>query len=151
MTSVDKVNVRGVGWHNHLVQVTHLLNVSYGYTLSIWSAGAVAIGHYGPPTIGYIMAFVIGVLVAYLMLALTVRSHHYQPVPQLPTAFVVTNWIPIVSAIFASALCTLLPWAIPGYFLAGLVATLSYALALTLLLAVRERYAPGESGKPVIS
>ena len=55
----------------------NLVNESeaYGYTLSIWGGGSILINQYGTPTIGQILLYVGGALVAFATLAVIAFPH----------------------------------------------------------------------------
>ena len=56
-----------VRFRRTLAHVTGLLAVPYGFTVSLWTAGAVPAAHFGAPGGGEIVAFVAGALVAFLL------------------------------------------------------------------------------------
>ena len=57
-----------------LRQVVVNLDLPYGYTLSIWAAGAIAAMHFGAPQMLDIFLFVLGALTSYIALALLTYS-----------------------------------------------------------------------------
>ena len=59
-----------ISWAEALGLVVRLEAVPYGYTLGVWSVGAICIGHYGWPRIGDVLLFVAGAVSGYLILVL---------------------------------------------------------------------------------
>jgi len=50
-------------------RVTSILSIPYGYTVSLWSAGALTVTRAGPPSVLDVMLFVLGTVAAFLLLA----------------------------------------------------------------------------------
>jgi hypothetical protein len=113
-----------------LALVVAAMDLPFGYTLTIWSCGAIAIGRYGFPKVGEIFAFLLGGITAYVILALlSVRS--------APTASrlevrrsTTMNVCAIVAAIAVSAISGLVSLPYLGFFVAGGTGTLVYIVTL---------------------
>jgi hypothetical protein len=112
------------------------MDLPFGYTLTIWSSGAIAIGRYGFPNIGEIFAFLLGGITAYVTLA-------FLSIPPAPTASrlvvrrsTALNVCAIVAAIAVSAIPGLMPFPyFPylGFFAAAAAGTLVYIVTLAAL------------------
>ena len=102
-----------------LALVVAAMDLPFGYTLTIWSSGAIAIGRYGFPNVGEIFAFLLGGITAYVTLALL-------SIPPAPTASrlevrrsTTLNVCAIVAAIAVSAIPVLAAIPYLGYFAAA--------------------------------
>jgi len=113
--------------------VVATIDLPFGYTLSIWAAGAIAIGRYGFPSFGQVFAFILGGIAAYVGSALLAMTE-VAPVPA-PACFRSTllNVCAILAAIAVSAIAQFVSTPAIGYFLAGGTATLVYIFALAIL------------------
>ncbi len=60
---------------NAIGRVTSILSIPYGYTVSLWSAGAHTYTRQGPPTVLDVMSFVVGAVAAFVALARLGRDH----------------------------------------------------------------------------
>ena len=113
-----------------LALVVAAMDLPFGYTLTIWSSGAIAIGRYGFPNVGEIFAFLLGGITAYVTLALL-------SIPPAPTASrlevrrsTTLNVCAIVAAIAVSAVSGLVSFPYLGFFAAGGAGTLVYIVTL---------------------
>ena len=113
-----------------LALVVGAMDLPFGYTLTIWSSGAIAIGRYGFPKVSEIFAFLLGGITAYVVLAfLSIRS--------APTASrlevrrsTTLNVCAIIAAIAVSAISGLVSVPYLGFFAAAGAGTLVYILTL---------------------
>lgn len=116
-----------------LRQVVVNLDLPYGYTLSIWAAGAIAAMHFGAPQMLDIFLFVLGALTSYIALALlTYSTGGRSPSPVRGMALL--NALAVIPAVTVSLLPNFIASRELGYFLASSLATLSYALSTAVLL-----------------
>jgi hypothetical protein len=113
-----------------LALVVAAMDLPFGYTLTIWSSGAIAIGRYGFPNLGEIFAFLLGGITAYVTLALL-------SIPPAPTdsrlvvrRSTTLNVCAIVAAIAVSAIPGLMPFPYLGFFAAAAAGTLVYIVTL---------------------
>jgi hypothetical protein len=113
-----------------LALVVAAMDLPFGYTLTIWSSGAIAIRRYGFPNVGEIFAFLLGGITAYVILALL-------SIPPAPTASrlvvrrsTTLNVCAIVAAIAVSAIPGLMSFPYLGYFAAAGAGTLVYIVTL---------------------
>ena len=116
-----------------LRQVVVSLDLPYGYTISIWAAGAIAALHFGPPQMLDIFLFVLGALASYLVLAvLTYSEHGRSPSPVRGIALL--NALAVIPAVVVSLLPNYIASRELGYLLASVLATLTYTLSMAVLL-----------------
>ncbi len=116
-----------------LRQVVVSLDLPYGYTISIWAAGAIAALHFGPPQMLDIFLFVLGALISYLVLALLPYSARGRS-PSPVRGIALLNALAVIPAVVVSLLPNYVASRELGYFLASSLATLTYALSMALLL-----------------
>lgn len=118
-----------------LARVVSLLAGPYGYTVTIWTAGAISLANFGAPGPWELLGFPLGAVSAFLLLAVWSRSFLAPEVPEHVSSIVVLNGVPLVAAA-ASLLCLLVPWRAVGFWLSSFSATLAYALGVALFLKV---------------
>jgi len=113
-----------------LALVVAAMDLPFGYTLTIWSSGAIAIGRYGFPNVGEIFAFLLGGITAYVTLA-------FLSIPPAPTASrlevrrsTTLNVCAIVAAIAVSAISIVVSFPYLGFFAAAAAGTLVYIVTL---------------------
>jgi hypothetical protein len=113
-----------------LALVVASMDLPFGYTLTIWSSGAIAIGRYGFPNVGEIFAFLLGGITAYVILA-------FLSIPSAPTTLrlevrrsTTLNVCAIVAAIAVSAIPGLVSFPYLGFFAAAGAGTLVYIVTL---------------------
>lgn len=113
-----------------LALVVAAMDLPFGYTLTIWSSGAIAIGRYGFPNVVEIFAFLLGGITAYVILA-------WFSIPPAPTASrlevrrsTTLNVCAIVAAIAVSAITGLVSFPYFGFFAAAAAGTLVYIVTL---------------------
>lgn len=113
-----------------------LLDLPFGYTLTVWTSGAIALRRFGVPSLLDSLLFALGAIIAYLICAaLAYRqldgnvSIHVEGV-----AFI--NVISIVAAGAVSVVADLISNPTLGYPVAGFAGTLAYILCMSALLYV---------------
>lgn len=116
-----------------LHQVVVNLDLPYGYTLSIWAAGAIAAMHFGSPQMLDIFLFVLGALLGYLALALLTYSVSGRS-PSPVRGLALLNALAVIPAVAVSLLPNFIESRELGYFLAGSLGTVTYAMSIALLL-----------------
>jgi len=88
---------------NAIAGVTSILAIPYGYTATLWSAGAITATRSGPPSTLDVLLFVIGAAVAFVVLAGAGSGHLEAEVPMRVPSLVVVNLFPILVALFVIA------------------------------------------------
>ena len=119
-----------------LALVVQSVAVPYGYTLSVWSARALAIVRYGIPRMRHVLLFVVGAMAAYLVLDIPVvgaTAVGTRLSPQLPSVALL-NLFPLSSAVIAALLVRRIENRAVGFFASSFVVTLVYVLSLSLLI-----------------
>ncbi|HSF04236.1 MAG TPA: hypothetical protein VLG10_00450 [Methylomirabilota bacterium] len=123
-----------------LARVTSILCIPYGYTVTLWCAGAWTVTRYGLPGRFDVLLFATGAATAFLILGVVGRPHLDPEVPMRVPAIVVLNALPIL----AVAIVVGIP---PGtvsrgaaFFASSFLATASYIVSVaTLIRLVRGR------------
>lgn len=121
---------------NAIGRMTSLLAIPYGYTVTLWSAGALSVTRLGPPSALDVLLFAFGGVVAFVALAAWGHPHLDAEVPMHVPALVVFNLFPIVVALAVMALPTGLLGRSLGYLLNSFLATAAYILCLAILIRV---------------
>jgi hypothetical protein len=117
-----------------LAEVVSKAGISYGYTLAVWSTGAICAGRFGLPDAREVFLFLAGGTLAYGGLALAVGRGRVLRAARPPAAL----WenvlaVPAVGA--AYGLDRLVPSADASFFLSPFVATLVYLVGLAALVS----------------
>jgi len=118
-----------------LGEVVSRAGIPYGYTLTVWSVGALCIGLFGLPSAGDVFLFLAGGTIAYAGLTLSVVRRGVVPRTGSPTALW-ENILAIPAVALAYATDRIVDSASVNYFLSPLVATLAYLLGLGLLVTM---------------
>lgn len=122
-------------------RVTSILAIPYGYTVTLWSAGALAVSRLGPPGVPEVLLFVLGACAAFVALAVVGSPDLDAEVPMRVSAAVVLNVFPIIPAVLVASLPLPLLGRAAGYGASSLLATAAYVLSLALLVRARARWA----------
>jgi hypothetical protein len=119
---------------NAIAQVTSLLCLPYGYTVTLWCAGAVTVADHGLPGRLDVLAFATGAVAAFLLGAGVGRPHLDHHVPMRVPSTAVANVFPMLVGILLAVL-PLHGLAKPAAFLtASFVATAAYIAGLAILV-----------------
>lgn len=117
-----------------LAEVLSKAGIPYGYTLAIWSTGALCIGRFGLPTAAQVFLFVAGASVAYAGLALIVGRHRVVRATRPPAALWENVFaVPAVGVTYG--IDGLISSAEANFFVSPLAATVVYLLGLALLVS----------------
>ena len=122
--------------NNAIGRVTSILSIPYGYTVSLWSAGALTVHRLGSPTVWDILLFVFGAVVAFVVLAGVGRDHLDAEVPMRVPSLVVMNLFPVVVALLVVVFPVQIVGRLLGYFAGSFLATAAYILSLAGLIRV---------------
>ena len=121
-------------------RVTSILSIPYGYTVSLWSAGALTVTRTGAPSVLDVMLFVVGTVAAFLVLAGVGHDRLDSEIPMRVPAQVVLNAFPILAALAGAAFPAGMVARSLAYASTGFLATAVYVLSLaTLVTIVRRR------------
>jgi hypothetical protein len=127
-------------------RVTSILSIPYGYTVSLWAAGALTVRRLGTPSVLDVLLFVIGAVVAFVGLAAMGHDHLDAEVPMRVPSLVVVNLFPIGVALLVVAFPAQMVGRPLGYFSDSFLATASYILSLAGLIRVTR----GLRGRPLV-
>ncbi len=111
----------------------------YGYTVSLWSSGALLIHFHGGPAVGEIFLFLTGALIGFALVGALAEGALRTTMPLSPgQGQVVTgllHWFSVGLAVGSVALVAEVPsWV--AWLLGSLIATSVYLLAASLQLAI---------------
>lgn len=114
------------------------MDVPFGYTLTVWSAGALSIARYGSPTIWNVLEFVGGGVFSYLLIVAISVWHEGRARDHRPQVALIN-----VSAIVSAIPAGIIPWlaisADLGFFATAFMTTLAYPFLLALFTYVERR------------
>ena len=110
--------------------------IPYGYTLSIWSAGMMAVLTYGATKRMEPMLFVVGAVTGFMVFNIpTYRSLSDQELLEVHVPSVaLLNVVPLLAVVTSVILVRRIRNRWVGYFLSGFTATVVYIASLSLLL-----------------
>jgi hypothetical protein len=116
-----------------IARVTPALGVPFGYTLTVWSSGALATHSFGVPGPASVVTFVGGAVAVYLGFG-AIGYASARPVQAVRARReVLFNAIPVVAAGVVTALDVAVDDPLLGWFLSGSVATALYIALLALV------------------
>jgi hypothetical protein len=132
-----------------LAEVVSAAGISYGYTLTIWSSGALCIGRFGLPSPEEAFLFVGGATIAYVLLAsvAALLAGARGPRAARDSRIVWENTVaaPALAATYGVSRVVGAAWA--SFLLVPLVGTLLYLLGLSVLVSfVSRRIVSGRDG-----
>lgn len=119
-----------------LGRVTSILCIPYGYTVTLWCAGAWTVTRHGPPGRADVLLFAAGAVAAFVILAVIGRPHVDAEIPMRVPAIVVFNALPILAVVIVLAVP---PGAVSravAFPASSFLATASYVLSLAALIRV---------------
>lgn len=119
---------------NAVSRVTSILCIPYGYTVSLWCAGALAVRRHGLPSALEVLLFAAGGVTGFLLLAALGRAHLDAEVPMRVPAIVVANAFPLVAVLVV----LVFPFGLVGrwvsFFGASFVTTAVYIGSLAIIV-----------------
>ena len=121
---------------NAVGRVTSILSIPYGYTVSLWAAGALSVHRLGWPSVTDVLLFVIGAVAAFVILASVGHGHLDDEVPMRVPWLVVLNLFPILVALLIVAFPAQMVGRPLGFFADSFLATAAYILSLAGLIRV---------------
>ncbi len=117
-----------------LAEVVSKAGIPYGYTLTVWSTGAICAGRFGLPDPRQVFLFLAGGTLAYGGLALLVSRGGVLRAARPPAALWENVFaVPAVGLVYG--LDGLVPSAAASFFLSPFVATFVYLLGLAALVS----------------
>jgi hypothetical protein len=124
---------------NAVGRVASILCIPYGYTLSLWCVGALAVHRYGRPAPLEVVLFAAGGVSGFLLLAALGRAHLEAEVPMRVPALVVANAVPLVVVLAALGIPFGLMSRRLGFFTASLAATTVYMAGVAAVARLARR------------
>jgi len=124
---------------NSLARVTSILCIPYGYTVTLWCAGAWTVTRYGLPGRSDVFLFASGAVVAFLALAVVGRPHLDTEIPMRVPALVVLNAFPLLAVGIALGVPQGAVSRGVAFLVSSFLATAAYVLSLTALLHMLQR------------
>lgn len=104
------------------------IELPFGYTLTVWSAGAIATYRYGLPAQGHVYLFLLGAIVAYLACAAIAFPEYDLTPPARRAALAIVNVFAVAAAATVAFVVRLLENPAAGFALAGFAGSLVYIL-----------------------
>ena len=120
---------------------------AYGYTLTVWSTGAVLSGAYGPPSPPQVFAFLLGAVVAFVVVGVlafggvTAEFGGGSDRVELWGGF---HFLSVGLAVAAAWLVSAYVPSLPGWPLGAFAATVTYLIVVGLEQTAADRQADGE-------
>ena len=118
--------------NNAIGRVTSILSIPYGYTVTLWSAGAITFTRLGSPSVLDVLLFVGGAVAAFVILASVGYDHLDGEVPMRVPWLVVFNVFPILAALIVVAFPARMLGRTVGYFANTFLATTIYCAVRNL-------------------
>lgn len=128
-----------MGFVRMLSRTVILIDLPFGYTLTVWSSGSVALSHFGVPSLVDSLLFLVGAVGAYLVCAAMSYRQLGETATVRAQAIAVVNVFSIVAAVAVSTISRLFQSPSSGYLAAGFVGTFAYILCITALMYGAER------------
>lgn len=125
-----------MGFLRMLSRTVTSLDLPFGYTLTVWSSGAIALEHFGVPSLLDALLFLLGAIGAYWVCAATSYRQLAETATVHTQAIAVIN---VFSVVAVSTISRLFQSPSSGYLAAGFVGTFTYILCITALMYVVER------------
>ncbi len=128
-------------WNRSLAAVASGSAVPYGYTVTLWSSGAVLAHAHGPPDLPRIALFIASAIVGYNVFG--GMTHRLGAdvddglAGRVKVVAGMLNWLAVACAVAAAWVCSQLPW-VAAWALGPGVATLVYLTAAAVQLALSE-------------
>lgn len=143
---------RGGHWRTALASIVTASAAPYGYTVSLWSSGALLIHYHGIPRPGEVFLFMVGALLGYGIVAAAahgaLRSEGPLRVGQGHIVTGLLHWFAVGLAVGAVALLAPLS-GVMAWALGSFIATSLYLVAASLQLALAtQSHDPGRTGPP---
>jgi len=140
-TALTTQRKEGLGAGAAVARVTSILAIPYGFTVTIWSSGALAVIRLGSPSVADVVLFVGGAAAAFVALAVLNRRHLDVEVPMRVPAAIVVNLFPILVALIVALVPVAPLGRHAGYLTIGLLATASYVLSLAFFIRALTQHA----------
>jgi hypothetical protein len=125
-----------------VARVTSLLCIPYGYTVTLWCAGAWTVTRHGLPGRWDVLLFASGAVAAFLLLAVVGRPRLDREVPMRVPAIVALNAFPLLAVVIMLGLPHgRLPRGV-AFLASSFLATAIYVVSLATLIRILEGRSP---------
>lgn len=124
-----------------LRRTVSMIDLPFGYTLTTWASGAIALDRFGVPTLIQAFVFLFGAVGAYLICAVISFPQPEETTTLRVTDIALINVFSIIAAAAVSVVSFLFDNPLAGYFVAGFVGTLTYILCISALMYLAEKLA----------
>lgn len=130
-----------------LGRTVDLIDLPFGYTLTVWSSGRVALYRFGLPSILHIFYFVFAAIAAYLIGAEISTRREGEVRRVRSQAITLINVFAVVAAAAVTLVSHLTNNSALGYAAAGFVGTFTYILSISTLMWLAQRLRGQSSGE----
>ncbi|SRR5713226_3633928 len=131
---------RPPGYRKHLARTLVGLAIPQGYTLSVSATFAVAANHYGSPFLTQAWGFVVGAVLAFVVLVIVTGEQSEDALMNVaPRGRALLNVVPIATVLIAGAVISVVPWPGVGFLLAGAMSAGGYALMVSAFIGLVNR------------
>lgn len=117
-------------------RVVSILSIPYGFTVTLWCSGALAVVRFGRPGPVEVLLFATGAASAFIALAIFGWRLVASEVPMRVPSVVVMNGLPVVVVLIVALLATAPLGPRVGFLASGVVATGAYILGVASLIRV---------------
>ena len=133
-------------------RIASILAIPYGYTVSLWSAGALLLTRLGRPSTLEIVLFATGAACAFMGLGGVGRSHLAAEVPMRVPARIVANAFPVLVVLGLAMLPDTLINRGITFFAYSFFATTAYVLCLAWFIRgrVQTKISVAKPGEPIV-
>ncbi len=130
-----------------LGRTVNLIDLPFGYTLTVWSSGRIVLYGFGLPSVLHIFLFVFGAIAAYLLSAGISGGGEGEARRVRARPITLINVFAVAAAGAVTLVSHLTNNAVLGYTAAGFVGTFTYILSISALVYLAQRLpGPGEGG-----
>lgn len=123
---------------NAIARVTSILAIPYGYTVTLWCAGAWTVTRYGLPGRADVLLFAAGAVAAFLGLAVVGRPRLDLEIPMRVPAILVLNAFPIVAVAIVLGVPQGALSRGGAFLISSFLATASYIVSVATLIRLVE-------------
>lgn len=124
-------------------RVTSILAIPYGYTVTLSSAALLSATRLGAPSEVEVLLFVLGAVLAFVLLAAIGRPYLAAEIPMRVPWLVVFNLFPIAAALVVIGFPAHTLGRGAGYFANSFLSIAVYVLCLAALIRIRDRSREG--------
>ena len=125
------------------------MDIPFGYSLTIWASGTIAIARFGFPSLLDSLLFLTGAIAAYVISAAAANRQRQQLPFVHGRAITLINVSAVVAAGLVSVVASVFSDPMLGYLAAGFIGTIVYVVSMTLLMLLADvLYPESNDGGP---